>query len=263
MRECCFCKSNLFQQLYIKDNFIIIRCLACDFIYVGNPPPESQMSKYYQKEYYQGSIFKDYLGEKEIKIKYFIELMQRIRNFIPSGKLLDIGCAAGFLLESAKKYFDVYGLELSNFSANYARNELGHKVFAGNLPQANYPADFFDCITMIDVIEHVYNPAEYLKEIWRILRKEGVLIISTGDASSINSRIKRINWELLSPPWHLSYFTRRCLIKQLIRTGFTIVKFETNDNLVGANNPLFFNYFTQCLTRFFKLGDIVIVYLRK
>ena len=55
---------------------------------------------------------------------------------MPGGRLLDVGCAAGFFLEAASQHYAVTGVEVSEFAAQYAREEFGHRVFTGELSDA-------------------------------------------------------------------------------------------------------------------------------
>ncbi len=265
-KACNFCHTADVDKLFSSNNFDIIKCQKCGLIYVGNPPSQAEMAQYYQEDYYTGGndkVFQDYIGEKEIRVKSFRSKVKKILKYRTHGRLLDIGCAAGFFLEAAKNHFDCHGVEFSEFSSQYARDEFGHHVITGDLLSAGFPREYFDVITMWDVLEHVHAPLDNLKEITRILKPGGILVISTGDATSINARIRKDRWALMAPPWHLYFFPKKLLQNKLIELGYTIVSFETNGNLIGTGNKLIYNIFTAGIARLLKLGDIMTLYAQK
>ena len=94
-------------------------------------------------------------------------------------KMLDIGCANGEFLDYAKKYgWETYGIEISSEGYEICLNK-GINISNYELKENKYGDNMFGCITMWDVIEHLINPLDELKEIHRILDKDGRLYIST------------------------------------------------------------------------------------
>jgi 2-polyprenyl-3-methyl-5-hydroxy-6-metoxy-1,4-benzoquinol methylase len=146
------------------------------------------------------------------------------------GKLLDIGCGLDFFLDAIKPFCnEVYGEEISEFEARFVRKRLGINVFQGALTDLNLPAEYFDTITMWELLEHVSDPASYLKEVHRILRKGGLVAISTPNFNGFTSKIAKEKWLVINPPEHLFYFTPHTLKKMLEKTGFIIIEIKTYD----------------------------------
>lgn len=265
MKQCNFCHNADSVLLYKKEGFDIVQCTHCGLIYVDNPPNPPELAKYYEEEYYTGGndkVFSNYIAEKKERVNYFRKQLKKIKKIIRAGELLDVGCAAGFFLEAAKNDFKVTGIEISDYSSTYAREALKHNVITGTLFNAKFPDNHFDIITMWDVIEHIDKPREYLEEIHRILKKGGVIVISTGDIDSMNAKIKQDKWELLAPPWHLYYFSRKVLVSKMEELGFTIIDVQTNGNLMGTKNKLFY-IAAMFFAKLFKLGDVMTIYGHK
>jgi 2-polyprenyl-3-methyl-5-hydroxy-6-metoxy-1,4-benzoquinol methylase len=82
-------------------------------------------------------------------------------------------------------------------------------VITGDLLSARYPDDFFDIITMFDVLEHLPNPIETLTECSRIIKRGGILIIETLNTDSLIFKILKQNWPLFSPSYDLFYFNHK------------------------------------------------------
>ncbi len=96
-------------------------------------------------------------------------------------RLLDIGCGDDTLGYFAKnKYKEVYGVDISKEALKIAEKR-GIIVKKVNLNEEKLPFEneYFDAVTCLDVIEHVFEPRDLIKEINRVLKRGGILIIST------------------------------------------------------------------------------------
>ena len=143
-------EKDLLQGL--AGTFHLVRCKNCGLMYLNPRPSFPQMSRYYPSEYapYRWLIDHpswlvrwDFLyGQR----KNYWALLKHVNS--RSGRLLDIGCAAGGFLAAMRKWGDweTYGVEIDRESARYAQTKLNLDVFAGTLHEANYPDDFFDIV---------------------------------------------------------------------------------------------------------------------
>jgi len=100
-----------------------------------------------------------------------------IQEFKCEGRLLDIGCAYGFLVKEASKYFESFGIDISKFaiekSKKFCKGNVS-RATAVNLPFKN---ESFDVITILDTLEHIAQLNFCLRDIVRILKREGVLFL--------------------------------------------------------------------------------------
>jgi len=275
MKKCNICNSGEKEFLFNKFGFDIVKCKSCKFVYVDREFDIIELEKYYSKDYYSGAneyVYKDYKAERTAKSRTFLRKLRDIESLKKFGKLLDIGCAMGFFLDVARqKGWETYGIELSKYSANVAKNELGLNVLNCELIQANFPDNYFDVVTMWDVIEHLPDPALNLKEIYRILKKDGLLVITTGDIDNINARVFKRRWILIAPPWHLYYFSRNTLKAILKNIGFSIKQISNSGiPLCNRNVPRFprlfrivFNKYTLFILGLSGIGDAITVYAEK
>lgn len=128
---------------------------------------------------------------------------------VESIRLLDVGCSSGAFLLNAKRFgFKVEGVEPAVKAAQTA-NGLNLKVHSGYLEAINFPDNTFDCITLFEVIEHLINPSDLLKECRRILKPDGIIMISTGNTDSWTVNILKEKWEyfdLDKHGGHVSFF---------------------------------------------------------
>jgi SAM-dependent methyltransferase len=105
------------------------------------------------------------------------EMLKLIRRFRKGGRLLDVGCAYGFLVNEASKYYESYGIDVSGFavrkSREYCRGSVS-RASAGSLP---FRDESFDAITLVDTLEHVPDFNSCLKDVVSALKKGGVLLL--------------------------------------------------------------------------------------
>jgi len=137
--------------------------------------------------------------------------------------LLDVGCHIGVFLEIAQERgWEAWGVEPSRWAARQARSK-GLRVIEGTLDDVHLTEEFFDVITMWDVIEHLTDPLRDLRKSYRLLRKGGLICIHTMNIESLFARLMGSRW-----PWlmemHLYYFSPRTLGEMLRKAGFTVIK---------------------------------------
>jgi SAM-dependent methyltransferase len=132
------------------------------------------------------------------------------RPYRREGRWLDVGCFNGNLLLTARSDgWEPFGTEISSPAVRYARGQ-GIEVFEGDLPAARFPDNFFDVVTMMDVIEHLDEPLRYLNEVRRILRVGGGLYMDTPNFNSLVRYVLGREWSVFFP-WHQYYFTARTM----------------------------------------------------
>ena len=205
-----------------KDGFAIVRCRACGLVYVDADMQSADLVERYGAEYYGGTVFHDYLGEREERLAGARQQCGLLARLQPSGRLLDVGCATGFFLEAASRTWDVTGVELSEFAADYARREFGHHVITGDISEAGLPDAAFDVITLWNTIEHVSNPLSVMENIARVAAPGALIVLTTGNVAGFQARRDLANWNLMTPPEHLYFFDPKTISLLLERTGLWV-----------------------------------------
>ena len=187
-------------------------------------PDEKELSAIYKNYYYSWKLEEFDSEVSQMKSRTFDGYLDAISRFTtPSGKLLDIGCATGELLERAEMMgFDVYGVEISPEGVAKSRKKFGDdKIINKKLSEEDFPKEFFSVITMSDVIEHIEKTGEFMKILSGILAKNGLIFMVTPDTSSWIKKILRKNW-LHYKEEHLYYFNMEN-IRLAIGSDFEIV----------------------------------------
>lgn len=175
-----------------------------------------------------------------------------VRRTLPSGeRYLDVGCWTGdstISYEVFDKFKEVYGIEISENAAKEA-SKKGIEVYILdiNLDILPFPDNYFDCITMLAVIEHLITPYHIIGEIGRVLKRNGIFIIAAPNVASLSNRIRilvgrrpRTSFDMGWDGGHLLYFTPRDLKELLEEFGFKVIEKYATGNLQWLRR-IFFN----------------------
>jgi len=215
------------RHLYSKNGCDILRCGACG---LGRAQASGfDPGSYYTDDYFSGGHvdgYADYRGAEPVLRREFANTADFIRRYRDGGRLLDLGCAYGFFLQEAKRFYDVAGIEIADDAAAYCRQQ-GLRVLTGVADEGNL-AQFgmVDVIVLLDVIEHLPSPQETLALCARHLKAGGIIVITTGDFASPYARFAGASWRLMTPPQHLWYFTRASVERMSLPLGLRVESFD-------------------------------------
>jgi 2-polyprenyl-3-methyl-5-hydroxy-6-metoxy-1,4-benzoquinol methylase len=128
------------------------------------------------------------LLQNEVLLKpHRIENLARFKfftNFIDKGRVLDFGCGTGEGTDYLSKNpdYDVFGLDISYFAIRFAKklySDSKLRFICGDVLNPGIVDQKFDGVVSIEVIEHIYDAEKYLLEITRILKLDGMLMLTT------------------------------------------------------------------------------------
>jgi SAM-dependent methyltransferase len=191
--------------------------------------PAFDPASYYTEAYFAGDHadgYADYLGAEPVLRREFARTVDFIRRYRRSGKLFEVGCAYGFFLQEAKRWFTVAGVELAEDAAAYCRRQ-GLAVTTGSAESiARAAGGPFDVIVLLDVIEHLPDPRAAMTAFAQALAPGGVIVLTTGDFGSLAARALGSAWRLMTPPQHLWFFTRASIEHLAAGAGFEIAALD-------------------------------------
>lgn len=174
---------------------------------------------------------------------YIFPVILKIIKKLNLGKdlqVLDAGCGGGGVIGELNKlgYKNLWGFDASSSGISIAKKQDKnlngkfeiHNAYVKTLPEA-FPKNNYDIVLSLEIIEHLYNPAEYLKNINYWLKNNGVCIISTpyhgylkNLAISILDRFDR-EIDPLFNGGHIKFFSKKTLFKILKDNGFRPLMF--------------------------------------
>lgn len=227
--KCPICSQNKWSE-YLKG---LVKCHGCGFIRAQDKYFKVDPIKFYGQNYFT-SGYGDYTKEQVALEKNFEDRINRIRKYKDTGKLLEIGCAHGYFLKNAQKYYQCFGIDLNPKVTEITKKNTNAKISTGDFLSQKYPKDYFDIVCMFDTIEHLKYPEKYLKKVNEILKPDGIVVIETGDISSLIAKIQKNSWRLIMLPDHLQYFSKASLVQLLTNSGFKV----RNISMVGFYRTL-------------------------
>ncbi len=224
IKKCVICDGVGFDKLFVKQNYQIVECRSCSFIFVNPVPNRNKLEFYYKNFNYKSGHINEIIIRQDS-----IRTLKKLKNLgYKDGLLFDVGCGVGFFLDEARKVgYKVQGIDVSRYAFNYAKNILKLNVSNEDLLEYKYPNNKFRIITLIQVIEHLIDPKPILQKVYKLLENNGLLYIATPNINSYLSKTLKKDFNYMIPPEHIGFYSNVTLSKILSKVGFKIIKSNT------------------------------------
>jgi SAM-dependent methyltransferase len=258
-KRCALCGATERRHLLDKDGYPIARCISCRLVQVDVELGRDELEQIYGEDFFtEEELFHDYVAQRDIRVASGARFADVIARIVPSGRLLDVGAAAGFFLEAASKQYDVTGVEFSPFAAEYARTTFGHRVLTGDVTEVDLDGEQFDVTTMWATIEHMADPLAAVSAVASLTRPGGLFVLSTGDVTGPLARLNLRDWNLMLPPYHLFFFSPQTIEVLFAKAGFRLRRI-IYDGVVASRGPLATKS-GHWLSTLLGLGNVMTVY---
>jgi 2-polyprenyl-3-methyl-5-hydroxy-6-metoxy-1,4-benzoquinol methylase len=136
----------------------------------------------------------------------------------PQSYVIDVGCGSGVFLDELKKqgWEKTFGIDFNPYACELAQKK-GHQIYQEPLKKIKEKNESFDVVTAFQVIEHVPDALEFIKE---VVKPGGLVVISTPNYKSF---MRNLEWNLLNmPPHHVSLFTAESFESMAKILGFNL-----------------------------------------
>jgi 2-polyprenyl-3-methyl-5-hydroxy-6-metoxy-1,4-benzoquinol methylase len=238
--EECWCGSRQLEDFSPEYR----RCIDCEtLVYTHIPPRVSEVidddTAFYGRQYWFSHQEADlHLPNLEVRARRDLPerclfwLQHLLEHKLPPGRVLEIGCGhGGFLRLLRLAGFDARGLELSPWVVRFAHTSFDVPVFIGRLENQVAQPESFDVIILMDVLEHLPEPAVTLRHCLTQLKPDGILILQTpaypeGATLDELQKGQAPFLKMLLPLEHLYLFSRRALSNLLDQLGLTQIHFK-------------------------------------
>lgn len=216
--------------------YTVIDCQQCEFAHVVPLPDAATLRAFYQERYYEQEkphYFKDAEEDAGWWDLVYHERLAMLEGWVARREdqpltVLDVGSGpGGFLVAARKRGWDTWGIEPSPAAWEYSRANYGLVVHNGEFDDyaVTYVGDNYSAINFGEVLEHVPDPAAWLRRAHSLLSPGGLLlVIVPNDYSVLQGAVERqvrTRW-WLAPPAHLNYFNIRSLHALVRRCGFAV-----------------------------------------
>jgi len=213
------------KLLFTKEHYPILECTQCGHRFTEISDKENHLSKVYGDEYFFGGKdgYPNYLNKKDLLYEQGLTYARLISKYTTPGKVLDIGCAAGYILKGFEQSgWDCHGIEPNDTMASYGREKLRLNIKTGSI-ETFESSKKFDLVNLIQVIGHVYDVDKTLENVTRILKPDGLVLIESWNRNSIAAQLLGKQWHEYSPPSVVHWYSDKTLKLLFNYYGFEIV----------------------------------------
>ena len=180
---------------------------------------ESKFEESYFGDYASRGTYRDHRLKRAFRTRL-------VGRFLARGRVLEIGCAYGYLLRALEDRFECAGIDVSQHAISVAKTVTKAPVECGDVMELlpGKPDDTFDAVLAFDVLEHLPEGQipEVLSQIARILRPGGRLLVSVPNTRCLSRRLKKEQWTALRDPTHVSLLSPERWL-ELLGDSFTVV----------------------------------------
>ena len=231
--SCPTCGSTDIRALATIRSMRHDRCRNCGFVLVNPYPPDDVRDSFYNSPYYDNyRLLED---RKRREDPYFSVSMytdaSRLASAVAatsSSRVLDYGCGTGAFLALLRDRFgvaEVEGFEIGSEAREIARGRYGLKI-AGAVQDLQHRE--YDCVLLLEVIEHVPDPRSFLEEVTKLVAPGGYLLITTPAVDNMTGRWLARMCLHYTAPSHVSLFTETALRSLMQRYSFDVTMLETD-----------------------------------
>lgn len=211
-------RNNLKNSLddYTKHGQIT-RCTNCSLVYVN---PQENLARLLKG--YEEVIDPEYIETEKHRKHILFSHLKKIEQWKKKGKLLDVGCFAGYFLSLAKENgWKPYGIEPSLWARKIAKKH-GALIIGKDIGVTKLPKNFFDAVTLWDVIEHLPDPKKIILRIYNSLKPGGIIALATPNVDSLFAKILGAKCPFFIR-MHLVLFSPQTLQQLLEGCGFRVI----------------------------------------
>ncbi len=231
---CNVCGADNFTVIYasgVAQVNQIVKCTGCGLMY-ANPrkqPDHVELESWPDDPNFEIEKESPQRIEKErLQIRDLDTTREHLKKLHPSrGRLVEVGSSFGYVLDAFRTDgWDVLGIEPDRNVARYASNKLKISTINSTLEPAALAAESADVVVMLHVIEHVPDPIGTLREIMRILKPGGHLILETPRYDTAMYWLMGRRERSISCDGHIFFFTSASLRKAYCVAGFQLDRLD-------------------------------------
>ena len=249
-----------FEYHTVPDRFSFVRCNRCGHVYLNPRPSGGDLGTIYPSNYYA------FAGTRQPLVRW----MQRrwearkvalYRELVGDGRrrLLDVGCGNGRFLSLLRDFgapeWELVGIDFDESAVAQCR-DLGFEAYRSRMEDFDAERGTFDGVIMLQLIEHVEDPARIAERVFALLKPGGVFVVETPNLAGLDyAMFRRSWWGHYHFPRHWNLFSTAALHRLLRDKGFEITRSEylisTSSWTISLHNYFLDRGYPDWFVRFF------------
>lgn len=235
---CPLCDATTARPERKVSGYALVRCRACRMVYVNPQFDTADLLEQYAARDNSRAMQKHYARvTTAARLAEYDYMLAAIERHLPGrGRLLEIGCGAGYLLARARdRGWQVTGLDAAPWVTAAAAERGISDVRIGTLGEAGLAESSFDVVVMAQVLEHVPRPREELLAVRRLLRDGGLFYANVPNYRTLPILLGRDDFVLNAPMAHVNYFTPTTLATLCRAAELTLLRTSSFGGLKWEN----------------------------
>lgn len=200
----------------------------------------------YQKE----SYYWWHVGKRRLVVSLIKEYVLSKKPEKKKLKILDVGCGSGKLMDDLKDFGRVSGVDSSKKALTFCEQRGLRNIYRADISdKLPFPEETFDLALLLDVLEHTEDDGKVLRNLERVLMKEGFLILTVPAYQTLFSY-----WDKMLG--HKRRYNKNDLSRKLKKNGYQVLKMSYFNSFILAP-AVFFRLFKSRLSKSKLSSDFV------
>jgi len=232
--SCPLCDSKRLKKLFRQWGISYYKCRECEFVFSNPRLTDKGAFQWYNSGYYNAAMQTEHYIAENYSKYYSISLNEYhfnktieifVKNNLPKDiSIVDLGCGSGAILHYLKDelgYNHVKGYDLNKENIEFARRFRGIEIENADIYDIDY-GEKFDVVITTENIEHVSHPGAYLRQIKKLMKPGGYLLLTTPHNDRMATILMGLSGDHFCAPNHQNYFNYQNLSKLFISNGLKI-----------------------------------------
>ena len=260
---CPLCGARDDEPRLACEGFSFSRCRRCGMVYQNPRPDFEALRRRYGTQYFDYERANDEnffnlmrLGMADVRFEEEARAIRAPRTF------LDVGCATGMLVAWMRdRGWDARGVDVCRESAEYGMRERGVRIHVGTLEEARFAPGSFAVVHFSHLVEHLADPRAFLAEVRRVLRDDGIVLVTTPNIDGLQARLFGSRWRSAIAD-HVALFSKRTLRQLLAESGFSVARMVCWGGLAAGTAPGWLKRPADRLAKRWGFGDVMMALCR-
>ncbi|MFA5147261.1 MAG: class I SAM-dependent methyltransferase [Candidatus Omnitrophota bacterium] len=228
-RPCPLCGMTESETIFVKSGFPHVSCRSCGLVYVNPILNGEEYSKLWTMEDSWEAVLEsaEQVRMQTLEAAYSLDIAELYMKGKGRISVCDVGCGPGTLLtEAARRGYYAFGVE-PNTKCHGLLDKKGIAYTKEFFPLKAGIKERFDCIFLLNALEHMHDPVRIVEEAKKLLKPSGLIYISVPCIDALVNRVMHEKAGVFGGHSHIQFFSIKTLSMLLDKTGFEMLEYET------------------------------------